>query len=277
MASDRATRPPRDKSRRTESPGRLFAAGFSRSSSAYPRGCAGRGGVAVDGCVPMSMSMCRVEAAPTAATPSRAQVFCADQIAFWLSGSRVARPDSPARWRSAPPPPSARNGLTRRNPQTPPGRTMPRDSPLGRAERGEDRVGLLAGDKASAGTAPRTPPPGGEGQGWGANDRVSGRVKISRHLRRGPTQRRVRRLCAPHPFPSPRGGGVFAPFVVRQRNRAATFSREGTREDALQAPAFMMRALSRFQSRFFSVSRLSCSFLPRPSPSSTLARPLSLK
>ena len=37
------------------------------------------------------------------------------------------------------------------------------------------------------------------------------------------------------------------------------------------------RAFSRFQVRSFSVSRLSCSFLPRPSPSSTFARPRSLK
>src|ERR1041385_875360 len=37
------------------------------------------------------------------------------------------------------------------------------------------------------------------------------------------------------------------------------------------------RPFSRCQSRFFAVSRLSCSFLPRASASSTLARPFSLK
>ena len=37
------------------------------------------------------------------------------------------------------------------------------------------------------------------------------------------------------------------------------------------------RPRSRSQLRFFSVSRLSCSFLPRASASSSLARPLSLK
>src|SRR5690606_15140319 len=37
------------------------------------------------------------------------------------------------------------------------------------------------------------------------------------------------------------------------------------------------RAFSRSQVRCFSVSRLSCSFLPRARPSSTLARPRSLK
>ena len=63
--------------------------------------------------------------------------------------------------------------------------------------------------------------------------------------------------------PSPlRGEGVPSPFLSR---------------DAPHAPDFMIRALSRFQSRVFSVSRLSCSFLPLPRPSSTLARPRSLK
>src|SRR6195256_3110896 len=39
----------------------------------------------------------------------------------------------------------------------------------------------------------------------------------------------------------------------------------------------MIRPFWRSQSRFFSVSRLSCSFLPLPRPSSTLAMPRALK
>ena len=46
---------------------------------------------------------------------------------------------------------------------------------------------------------------------------------------------------------------------------------------ASQPPDFSRRPFSRAQSRAFSVSRLSCSFLPRARASSSLARPCSLK
>ena len=59
-------------------------------------------------------------------------------------------------------------------------------------------------------------------------------------------------------------------FVSCRPSRSGPASR-------VQPLARSNRPRSRSQLRFFSVSRLSCSFLPRASASSTLARPLSLK
>lgn len=105
--------------------------GFVR---AIPRGCAGPGGVAsrrLRADVEVDVD---VEAAPTAAARPRAR------FSFGLVASESpaedpglpasARPTNDTSMGSGPQRPKTMNTAT------PPGRTMPRDSPLGRAERG---------------------------------------------------------------------------------------------------------------------------------------------
>ncbi len=64
--------------------------------------------------------------------------------------------------------------------------------------------------------------------------------------------------------PQPRGVCAVWPWLEARALRPHRRSR-------------MSRDLSRFQSRAFSLSRLSCSFLPRPSAMAILARPFALK
>ena len=88
--------------------------------------------------------------------------------------------------------------------RTPPGRTMPRDSPLGRVERGQDRGGARAGIRfCRSGTA--TPLPFSPWEKAARQGRMRGRRALS-------GWRGVRRAQTP---------------LIRQRFRAATFSRGG--------------------------------------------------
>src|SRR3990170_7890471 len=64
---------------------------------------------------------------------------------------------------------------------------------------------------------------------------------------------------------------------LKMRGSVIDWSRKAVAVRHLQPLSRMRRPFWRSQSRFFSVSRLSCSFLPLARPSSTLAIPRALK
>lgn len=155
--------------RRHENPRRLSASGFSCRSVANPVGMRGvSGGVAVDGCVPMSKSSrlpssddghCQDPARGSLSRPRRWESgehvpekwgpLFRSRTCSTLSGANSVRPAEgrPDGKRADPPCLFAADDEKRlhdprpataatMNTAIPPGRTMPRDSPLGRVERG---------------------------------------------------------------------------------------------------------------------------------------------
>jgi hypothetical protein len=108
-----------------QNPRRLSPRGFDCKRN--PEGCAGSGCGSVPPLCRMSMSRCRSSAARRCRTP-RAVLLMVPRRAF-RSGKTWLRPGGPLRH-------SSPQRLFRTDTALPPGRTMPRDSPLGRTGRG---------------------------------------------------------------------------------------------------------------------------------------------
>src|SRR5215207_7022526 len=130
-----------------------------------------------------------------------------------------------------------------------------------------ERAGLRC---AAAGTGYLIPVGGGQGFAGlalariGVNDGAAGRTSERNRTAVGGWKSQVGQH---HP------GEMRSSSIV---DRLRQVLRQGV--DGLHQPfSRIKRARSRSQERCFSVSRLSCSFLPRPRPSSTFARPRSLK
>jgi hypothetical protein len=205
-----------EKTWRAESPAGVSPRGFPVVRLRIPRGDArGPGGVAVDGCVPMSMSSRSVEQRRQPLPGPRAR-FSSGFARRPLRSGMTGMSEGPGDERHLHDPRPATAATM--NTAIPPGRTMPRDSPLGRVERGGYGMGPwgrgFAGCVSPWGLAGRdasSPSPlAGEGAPEGADEGWSRPFRISRGGHYGD------RSATPHP----------------SRLRRATFSRKGRRDPA---------------------------------------------